>query len=181
MALQACLICNPGRSACIRRWSSSLIITQRDSSLLRTNPLPALLAACSRLIRWRSTRMFLSRTVRLSIDSEKAPANCGNDSTAGRISSSALTRSTFLAHPGNARPFKLRARRTLLDRTIRLCGPSRRDVSEGGGRKSWMFMRSGSGYITQLVLGDFDFIAHDRGLLEVFVRHGLVQFFLERF
>src|SRR6185369_2964158 len=158
-------------------------MTQRDSSRLSTRPLPALLAACSRLIRWRSTKMFLSRTVRLSIDSENAPAMALNDSTAGRINFSALMRSTFFAQPGKASPFRLRARRTRLERTIRLCGPSRREVSDGGGRKSSIFIVSISSrrQIAELLFGGLDFIPHNRGLLEIFIGDGFVEFSLERF
>ena len=120
MACHACRNCNPGRSACIRRWSSSFTITHSDSSRFSTRPLPAFFAACSRLIKCRSTKMFLSSTVRLSIDSENESPICGNPSTAGRISSSALTRSGFFAHPGNGIPFTLRAKRTRLESTILL-------------------------------------------------------------
>src|SRR6266702_4083159 len=175
MACQACLSCKPGRKACMRRWSSSLIITQSDSSRLSTRPLPPLLAACSRLTRWRSTRIFLSSTVRLSIDSENAPANCGNDSTAGRICSSALTRSAFLAQPGKASPFRLRASRTRLDMTMRLCGPSRRAVSAGGVRNSWMSMRSDGSNFAEFFLRRLDFVAHHCGLFEVLLGHHFIQ------
>src|SRR5713226_5476391 len=164
----------------MRRWSSSLIITQSDSSRLSTRPLPPLLAACSRLMRWRSTRMFLSSTDRLSIDSENAPANCGSDSTAGRICSSALTRSAFLAQPGKASPFRLRASRTRLDMTMRLCGPSRRAVSAGGVRNSWISMRSGGGNFAEFFLRRLDFVAHHGGLFEVLLGHRFIQLLEER-
>src|SRR5436189_38876 len=111
MVCQACLSCRPGRSACIRRWSSSLIITQRVSS-------------------------------------------------------------------------RLRARRTRLDITILLCGPSRRAMSAGVTRKSWMFMgvaTSGGGKGCQFFAGGLDFIAHAGGLLEILLGDGFGEFLFERF
>src|SRR6266700_493471 len=183
MASQADRSCKPGRSACMRKWSSSLIITQSVSSLFSTSPLPTFLAACSRLTRWRSTRICLSIAVRLSIDSEKAPSICGRLSTAGRTISSALTRSAFLAQPGNENALRLRARRTRLDITMRTCGPSRLHDCAGAARNSWMF------FIRQAVLTRrlaikffsrlFDFIPQNGGLLEILVGDGFLELLLQ--
>src|SRR2546421_8474869 len=180
MASHAELSCRPGRNACMRRWSSSLIITQRFSSWFRTSPLPTPLAWCSRLIKWRSTRICFSITLRLSMDSENAPAICGKVSTAGRISSSAFTRSGFLAQPGNGIPCRLRASRTRLDITIRSCGPSRLQDCAAVARNSLMFfMTSARGQAVKFFPGLFDLVTQQGGLLEILVADGLFQLFLQ--
>src|SRR5262245_46744266 len=163
----------------MRMWSSSLIITQSVSSRFNTSPLPALLAACSRLIRCRSTRICLSSCVRLSMDSEKASFISGRLWTAGRMVSRTLMRSGFFAQPGKAACLMLRASRTRLDITIRSCGPFRRAESAGGIRNWWMSIVSARGDVAQTGAHLFDFIAQQRGLFEIFVLHGFGQFFLQ--
>src|SRR6266511_1524273 len=183
MASQAERSCKPGRSACMRKWSSSLIITQSVSSLFSTSPLPTFLAACSRLTRWRSTRICLSIAVRLSIDSENAPSICAKLSTAGRTTSRALTRSAFLAQPGNGNALRLRARRTRLDITMRTCGPSRLHDRAGGARNSWMlFIRqalSTRRLAVEFFARLFDFIPQNGRLLEILIGDGLLELLLQ--
>src|SRR5271154_3432972 len=152
-------------------------MTQSDSSLLRTRPLPAFLAACSRLIKWRSTRICLSSGPRLSIVSENAPVNWDKLSTAGRIVSKALIRSAFLAQPGNAMLRRFRARRTRLDMTILSCGPVRRALSTGGLRNSCMVMALFWGRVIQLVFRHLDLVTQVGGFLEILRGHGLIQLF----
>src|SRR5438876_187000 len=164
----------------MRKWSSSLIITQRVSSLFNTNPLPTPLAACSRLIKWRSTRICLSIELRLSIDSENAPPIWGKLSTAGRTTSSARTRSAFFAQPGNGKPLRLRASRTRLDITIRSCGPSRLHDCAGGARNSLMFfMTSARGKAVEFFTGLPDLVPQDGGLLKILVVDGLLELLLQ--
>src|SRR5436305_4025575 len=152
---------------------------QSVSSRFRTKPLPALLAACSRLMRWRSTRICLSSVDRESIVCEKASFISGNPSTAGRINSKTRTRSGFFAHPGKAASLMFRARRTRLDMTMRSKGPLRRALSAGGIRKLWMSMASdrrgdaGGGLL--------DFVAQRGGGFEILLLDGLDEFLLERF
>src|SRR5205823_3435480 len=155
-------------------------ITQKVSSRLSTRPLPALLAACSRLIRWRSTRICLSSVDRLSMASAKASFISGRASTAGRMSSSTRTRSGFLAHPGKEASLRLRAKRTRLDITIRSYGPLRRAESAGGVRnvcKSMALNRRGLGQPSRRSV---DFIPKDCRLFEILVGDGLGQLLLEQ-
>ena len=63
---------------------------------------------------------------------EKASFISGSASMAGWMTSSTRMRSGFLAQPGKAASFRLRASRTRLDMTIRSCGPLRRALSAGG-------------------------------------------------
>src|ERR1043166_7708206 len=155
-------------------------MTQSDSSLLKIIPLPTPLAACSRLIKWRSTRICLSMARRLSIDSENAPAIWGKLSTAGRTASSALTRSAFFAQPGNGKLFKLRANRTRLDITIRSCGPSRLHDCEGGARNSLMFFTASvRGQTVEFFPGLLDFVAQDGRLFEILIVYGFLQLLLQ--
>src|SRR5271157_2552531 len=156
-------------------------MTQRDSSLLRTKPLPALLAACSRLIKWRSTRICLSSGPRLSIVSENAPVNWGKLSTAGRMVSRALIRSVFFAQPGNGMLRRFRARRTRLDMTMRSCGPLRRAFSTGGLRNSSMVMVLLRGHVIHLVRRLLDFVTQAGGLFKILRDHSLVQLLLQMF
>src|ERR1700691_4400695 len=117
--------------------------------------------------------------------SENESLISGRLSTAGRMVSRIFTRSVFLAQPGNAASFKLRARRTRLDMTMRSCGPCRWAVSAGGERKVWrsrvltlvgqIFYRGGA--LGRLL----DFVAQLGGFLEVFRFDGLLQFLLQRF
>src|SRR5690242_251298 len=179
MADQAWRSCNPGRSACIRRWSSSLIMKHSVSSRFRTSPLPALLAACSRLIKCRSTRICLSSADKLSIVSEEASFISGNPSMAGRISSRMRTRSGFLAQPGKDASLIFRARRTRLDMTIRSCGPLRRAVSAGGIRKEWISML-GSGR-SQPRRSLLDLVPEYSRLFEILRLDRLGQSFMKRF
>ena len=76
--------------------------------------LPAPFAACSRLIKWRSTSTCLSNAARSCKPSENASCISGSSSTRDRICSRIDVRSTFFAHPGKARLRKFRARRTRL-------------------------------------------------------------------
>src|SRR6266478_7805090 len=148
----------------------------RVSSRLRIKPLPALLAACSRLMRWRSTNICLSSVDKLSIVSEKASFISGKASTVGRINSRTRIRSGFLAQPGKDASLRLRARRTRLDITMRSKGPLRRAMSAGGMRKSCMPMVSGHGGIGEPGSSLFDFVAQDGGFLEIFIFDGLAKF-----
>src|ERR1035437_5790462 len=150
------------------------------SSRFSTSPLPAFLAACSRLMRWRSTRICLSREDRLSIVPEKAPFISGRASMAGRTNSSKRIRSNFLAQPGKAACFRLRASRTRLDITIRSCGPLRRALSAGGIRKTSSSMvvsaRWGIGCPSRDLL---DFIPQNGGLLEILLLDSLGELLLQ--
>lgn len=115
-------------------WSSSLIMTERVSSPFTTRPLPAFLAACSRLMRCFSTRSCLSRGVRVSIATETlAGRMVERSATAGWIVSRSFRRSAFLSQPGNGKSFTLRARRTRLVMTM----PD--SFSEDGAAGEWPF------------------------------------------
>src|SRR5205807_100861 len=77
--------------------------------------LPTLFAACSRLMRWRSTRTCFSSAERSCNNSENESCISGSSSTRGLINSRMAVRSAFLAQPGKARCLRLRALRQFAD------------------------------------------------------------------
>src|SRR5262245_9692728 len=85
---------------------------------LMTTALPIPFAACSRLIRCRSTSTCFSTAESSFSCSEKESCICSRPSTTGLISSRIRIRSAFFAQPGKGSLERLRARRTLLLMTI---------------------------------------------------------------
>src|SRR5882724_5248690 len=102
----------------MRRWSSSLIMTEKAWSLLMTTPAPPFEPLSSRLMRWRSTRIWRSRSVSSSTETLRARFICGAATTASRHDASSAARSGFSAHPGNDFCARFRASRTRVIRTI---------------------------------------------------------------
>src|SRR5580693_1091998 len=150
-----------------------------------TTPLPTFFAACSRLMRCRSTNTCLWIALMLSIESPKWSAISGRFSTTGWIISSSFCRSAFFAHPGNGYSRMLRANRTRDDMTILLLGPSALTHSPGLFSKSSIFMfallRSArrAPRFFQLRFQFANLVADLRRVLVLFLAHCLVQLFGE--
>src|ERR1035437_1200156 len=154
----------------MRRWSSSLIITENAWSRLMTTPAPVFAPLNSRLIRWRSTRICFSRSVssstlmlRLRFIGAVAPA-------ASRQIASTSSRWAGLAQPGKEFPARLRARRTRVISTIAVLLLAASVSSDGLSMSDEIVMGSTRRVLPDGVFGLVDFIAGAGG---VFVALGL--------
>src|SRR6266404_7363844 len=133
--------------------------------------LPALLAACSRLMRCRSTSTCLSSAERSWSNSENESCISGSFSTRGLMNSRIAVRSAFFAHPGNARLRRLRASRTRLLTTIWWCGPSPRSHSPAFDITFENFTALPCQFGFEL----FDLVAQRRGRFVIFLSHSFLQ------
>ncbi len=165
MAFHAFFSWKPARSTWSRRWSSSLIITEKVWSLLMTTPPPPFEPLSSRLMRWRSTRIWRSRSVSSSTVTFRPRFICGAAATAWRQVSSSAARSAFAAQPGKDLPARLRARRTRVISTIAVLLLAESVSSHGVSMSEAIVMGSTRGFFADGLFDLVNFIAVARGFL----------------
>ncbi len=150
----------------MRKWSSSFIITEKAWSLLMITPAPDLVPLSSRLIKWRSTRIWRSRSLRSPMETFSERFICGVAETASRHSVRISSRCAGLAQPGKEYPARLRAKRTRVINTIAVLLLAESVSSDGVSMSEEIVMALARG-----VLGDglFDLVDFISGTGSVFV------------
>src|SRR5665213_2368140 len=163
----------------MRRWSSSLIMTEKVWSLLMTTPPPCSEPLNSRLIRWRSTRICFSRSVRSLTPTLRLRFMEAAEARASRQSSRISCRWGGRAQPGNGLPARLRARRIRVIRTIAVLLLATSVSSEGVAIREAMFMASGRRLRRRRLLHLVDLVAVPRRLLVALALDRVGEFRLE--
>src|ERR1035437_7887340 len=148
----------------MRRWSSSLIITAHDWSLLITTPEPPLLWHNSRLIRWRSTRICFSCSERSEVSTARPRFICARPATACMQRPSTSRRCGSLAQPGKGWLARFRANRIRVIITTALLLAEVSVSSEGAAISSLIFISS-LGFRTDGLPDLVDFIAESGRIL----------------
>src|ERR1019366_1219691 len=157
----------------MRKWSSSLIITENVWSLLMMTPASALAPLSSRLMRWRSTRICRSSSLS-SLVSTSRPCCIGSVATTARRQPAKISaRCTGLAQPGNGRLARLRARRMRVISTIAVLLPAAPVSSEGGSLREAIGLAFPRRLLSGGLLDLVDFIAGAGGVFVAFGFHGL--------
>jgi hypothetical protein len=165
IAVQAFFSWKPARSIWIRRWSSSLIMTENAWSLLITTPLPCLEPLSSRLIRWRSTRICFSSSPSSPTPTRGRASGAPVEVTAARQARGSSRAAPGFAQPGNGWPARLRARRIRVIRTMADLLLVASVSSEGVSMSEAMVMGSARRLWVDGLFDLVDFIAAARRLL----------------
>src|SRR5688572_23108414 len=133
-------------------------------------PAPPLAPLSSRLIRWRSTRICRSSSLKSPIETLKARFICGVAETAARQAPRISSRCAGFAQPGKAWPARLRASRTRVISTIAVLLLDVSVSSDGVSMSEEIVMCSALDLLVERLFDLVDFIASAGG---VFVALGL--------
>src|SRR4051812_41781756 len=145
-------------------------MTENAWSLLMITPAPDLAPLSSRLIRWRSTRICRSRSLRSAIATLNERFICGVAATAIRHAWKISSRCAGLAQPGKARPARFRARRTRVISTIAALLLAESVSSEGVSMSEEIVMALARVVLVERLFDLVDFISGAGG---IFVTLGL--------
>src|SRR5215207_3132973 len=133
-------------------------------------PAPVFAPLSSRLMRWRSTRICRSRSLRSPIATLNDRFICGIAATAVRHAWRISSRCAGLAQPGNECPARLRASRTRVMSTIAVLLLEVSVNSDGVSISEEIVMALARGLLVERLFDLVDFIAGAGG---VFVAFGL--------